>query len=101
MSITTLTREEFQSAQKLNSGAPVVKDKWTVADGDYVKPDNFVIKGCLLTHASTTPLTLNYTLKLDDSADAVPFLPNVIHPCGDLQTALQSGTTATTVYFFG
>lgn len=99
MSVSSNKTAAVKSEQKPGTGAPVVKDAWTVSGGDYTP--QFNIKGALLISSGNTEADLKYKLRQDDTADVVTLATNVIHPIGDLISAEQTGTTATTVIFFG
>lgn len=96
MSITSDKTEVVKAEGKPTTGGPIVKDVWTVSSGDYTP--KFIIKACILTGGTT----LKYKLRLDDTADAVVFEAEgrsiVI---GDVISAIETGTTATSVTWLG
>lgn len=96
MSITTDKTEEVKTQLKPSIGGPVVKDVWTVSDGDYTP--KFLIKSCLLTGG----VALKYKLRLDDTADVVTFeAEGRLIVIGDVISAQETGTTATSVTWYG
>lgn len=98
MSVSGTYVQSNPSIQAGAFGSYSVKDVWTVSGGNYTP--KFKIQGFILVKGSDATAAIACKFTEDETSDVLT-LPTGVIIRGQVISALQTGTTATTVIFLG